>query len=98
MITPNSGLASFHAPDRNKLTVPVRLRWATAPAGGGGAGGAAAIPDATGTAPAAACAAGGWVDFVVASAAAQAADRAITKDDARVDWVAAQQAAWPAGN
>jgi len=23
MITPNSGIASFHAPNRNKLTVPI---------------------------------------------------------------------------
>lgn len=73
----------------------LRLRWASVRAGGADAGGAAAISGAAGIALDAACAAGGWVDFATASAAAEAADEAIVKDDAWIAWAAAQKAAWP---
>jgi hypothetical protein len=41
------------------------------------------------------CAAAGWVSFDTAAAAAEAADRAIAKDDAWIAWVTAQAEAWP---
>lgn len=75
----------------------LRLRWAAARADRGSAGGNAAIvlPGAAAGADDAACAAGGWVSFDTAAAAAEAADAAIAKDDAWIEWAAAQSAAWP---
>ena len=76
----------------------LRMRWAASRAAPRAPGddratalpGAAAGPDDT------ACAARGWVAFDTAAAAAHAADTAIARDDAWIDWAAAQAAAWPA--
>jgi hypothetical protein len=89
-------LARDHA-DLARRYDALRLRWAEAraPEGGAGAGGTAALSWPAGTADDAACAARGWVDFNVASAAAQAADEAIAKDDAWIGWAATQAAGWP---
>lgn len=75
----------------------VRLRWAAHRAAEAGAGHdhAAAVPGTAGGADDAGCAARGWVSFDTAATAAQAADRAIAKDDAWIAWAAAQAAAWP---
>nr|WP_310524281.1 hypothetical protein [Polymorphobacter sp.] len=75
----------------------LRLRWAAHRAGKGGAGngGTTAVSEATGGTDDARCAAEGWVSFDTAAAAAQAADRAIAKDDAWIAWVGAQARAWP---
>ncbi len=75
----------------------LRLRWAADRADRGDAGGGAAIavPGAAAGADDAACAAGGWVSFDTAAAAAEAADTAIAKDDAWIAWAARQAAAWP---
>ena len=54
-----------------------------------------AVSGAAAGAAAADCAAAGWVSFDTAAAAAEAADRAIAKDDAWIAWVSAQAAAWP---
>lgn len=73
----------------------LRVRWATVRSGGADADGATAISGPAGGTLDAACAAGGWVDFEIASAAAQAADQAIAKDDAWIEWASAQAAVWP---
>jgi hypothetical protein len=76
----------------------LRLRWAEhrkAHPGGAREGGASAIPGAAAGFDAAYCAAEGWVSFDVAAAAAEAADKAIAKDDLWIDWALEQQAAWP---
>lgn len=75
----------------------LRLRWAAHRASEGPAGDdhPTALPGAAPGAAAADCAAAGWVSFDTAAAAAEAADRAIAKDDAWIAWVSAQQAAWP---
>ena len=75
----------------------LRLRWAAHRADQGQPrdGAAAGVPGATAGFDAAACAAEGWVSFDVAAAAAEAADRAIAKDDAWIAWAMEQQAAWP---
>jgi hypothetical protein len=76
----------------------LRLRWEkhrAAHPGGTGNDRAAGLSSATASLDAAACAAEGWVSFDVASAAAEAADQAIKKDDAWIAWAMEQQAAWP---
>ena len=75
----------------------LRLRWATHNAAEGAASidHATAVSGAAAGAPPADCAAAGWVSFDTAAAAAEAADRAIAKDDAWIAWALAQQAAWP---
>lgn len=75
----------------------LRLRWAAHRAAEGPAGDnhPAALSGAAPGAAAADCAAAGWVSFDTAAAAAEAADRAIAKDDAWIAWVTAQAAAWP---
>ncbi len=75
----------------------LRLRWAAYRADQGRAGesGATAVSGAATDVDEAACAAGGWVSFDTAAAAAQAADTAIARDDAWRAWVTAQAAAWP---
>ncbi|WP_426165183.1 hypothetical protein [Sandarakinorhabdus sp. DWP1-3-1] len=75
----------------------LRLRWAAARADRGGPGGdaTAAVSGAAAGVDDAACAAGGWVSFDTAAAAAQAADAAIAKDDAWIAWATAQAATWP---
>jgi hypothetical protein len=75
----------------------LRLRWAAyrADQGGTGGGGATGVSGPAAGIDDAACAAGGWVSFDTAAAAALAADTAIARDDAWRDWVKAQAAAWP---
>jgi hypothetical protein len=75
----------------------LRLRWAAHNAAEGAAGNdqPAAFSGAARGAAATACAAAGWVSFDTAAAAAEAADRAIAKDDAWIAWVSAQGEAWP---
>lgn len=75
----------------------LRLRWAAhrADQGGSGERGATAVPGAAAGIDDAACAARGWVSFDTATAAAQAADTAIARDDAWRAWVTTQAAAWP---
>lgn len=75
----------------------LRLRWAAHRAAEGDPGDhhPAAVSGTTTRVAAADCAAAGWVSFDTAAAAAEAADRAIAKDDAWIAWVSAQQAAWP---
>jgi hypothetical protein len=75
----------------------LRLRWAAhrADQGGAGASGAAGPAGAARGVDDAACKAAGWVSLDVASAAAQAADEAIAKDDAWRAWWKAQAEAWP---
>ena len=75
----------------------LRLRWAAHRADRRGAGNdrATAVPGAPAGVDDAACAARGWVSFDTAAAAAQAADAAIAKDDAWIEWAARQAAAWP---
>ena len=75
----------------------LRLRWAAYRSGQGSAGnnGATAVPGAAGGVDDAGCAAAGWVSFDIAAAAAEAADRAIAKDDAWIAWASAQVDAWP---
>lgn len=75
----------------------LRMRWAAARASGGGTSedGAVAVPTSATGFVEAACEASGWVDFETASAAAQAADEAIAKDDAWIAWAEAQRLAWP---
>lgn len=75
----------------------LRLRWAAHGADRDHPGGdrTTAVPRAAGRPDDAACAAAGWVSFAIASAAAEAADRAIAKDDAWIAWATAQAAAWP---
>jgi type II secretory pathway pseudopilin PulG len=75
----------------------LRLRWAAyrADQGSAGRGEAAAVPRTAASFDAAACAAEGWVSLDVAATAAEAADRAIAKDDAWIAWVNEARAAWP---
>lgn len=75
----------------------LRVRWAAHRADQGGAsqGGAVGVASAAGVADDAYCKAQGWVSLDVASAAAQAADTAIAKDDAWREWWTAQAEAWP---
>jgi hypothetical protein len=75
----------------------LRLRWAAHNASESATGNdqPAALSGAATGAYAAACAAAGWVSFDTAAAAAQAADRAIAKDDAWIAWAMAQADAWP---
>jgi hypothetical protein len=75
----------------------LRMRWAAhrAAESKSRGGAAAGVPGAAAGADAADCAAQGWVSFDVAAAAAEAADRAIAKDDAWIAWAKAQEAAWP---
>ncbi len=76
----------------------LRLRWAASRAAPRppGDGRATALPGSAASTDDAACAARGWVAFDAAAAAAHAADTAIARDDAWIDWAAAQVAAWPA--
>jgi hypothetical protein len=75
----------------------LRLRWVAHRAAEGNPGDhhPAAVSGAAPGAAAADCAAAGWVSFDTAAAAAEAADRAIAKDDAWIAWVSAQAEAWP---
>ena len=75
----------------------LRLRWAAHRADQRGAGDdrATAVPGTAAGVDDATCAARGWVSFDTAAAAAQAADTAIAKDDAWIEWAARQAAAWP---
>jgi hypothetical protein len=75
----------------------LRLRWAAHRAAESAAGDnqPAALPRTATGFDAAACAAEGWVSFDVAATAAEAADRAIAKDDQWRAWYLAQREAWP---
>jgi hypothetical protein len=75
----------------------LRLRWAVhrADPRGTGVDRATAVPGPAARDDDAACAARGWVSFDTAAAAAQAADTAIAKDDAWIEWAARQAASWP---
>lgn len=75
----------------------LRLRWAKAKAdsSSAGEGEATAVSDAAIGFDEAACKAAGWVDFDTAATVAQAADEAVAKDDAWINWAAEQAAAWP---
>jgi hypothetical protein len=75
----------------------LRLRWAAHRAAEGPASDVhpIALPNTAPGAAATDCAAAGWVSFDTAAAAAEAADRAIAKDDAWIAWAAAQAEAWP---
>ncbi len=89
LVAQNAGLAQRYA--------DLRLRWVAARTHQGSTAhdGAIAVSNTAGTIADAACAATGWVDFNTAAAAAEAADRALAKDDAWIGWARAQAATWP---
>lgn len=73
------------------------LRWAAhrADQGRAGHGAATGAASAAGEPDDAYCKAQGWVSLDVAAAAAEAADKAIAKDDAWQEWWREQAEAWP---
>lgn len=75
----------------------LRLRWEAyrADQGRTGQGGPAGPTSAASVSDGTYCPSQGWVSLDVASAAAEAADTAIAKDDAWRAWYEAQAEAWP---
>lgn len=75
----------------------LRMRWAAyrADQGRAGQGGPTGLAGAASVADDAYCKAQGWVSLHVATAAAEAADGAILKDDQWIEWQTNQMAAWP---